>query len=144
MADFIASGRRVVSSNWIISHYQRYTENCLWLPGLLSYASQYQSLVSCWVLLLKQVKKKKKRLIGLRTDSLIGSLIAQWGLSSKLGEELALNYARFFLGGCVWGNYVKSGQALLLIGMRKRWQRRSAVPVQIYGILKYTDAISVV
>lgn len=44
---------------------------------------------------------------------------------------------------CVSVNNVKSKQALFLIGMCKRWQWQSAVPMQIYVILNYTDAISV-
>lgn len=113
-----------------MSHYRRYTENCCWQPGLLSHASQYQGLVSCRVLLLKQLKKW---LIGLKTDS----LIAQWGLTSKPGEELTLDYARLVgVCMCTWDNYIKSRQALLLTGMCKRWQR-SAVPMRIYRILKY-------
>lgn len=44
---------------------------------------------------------------------------------------------------CVSVNNVKSKQALLLIGLCKRWQWQSAVPMQIYVILKYSDAIVV-
>lgn len=43
---------------------------------------------------------------------------------------------------CVCVNDVKSKQALFLIGICERWQWQSAVPMQIYVILKYTDAIS--
>lgn len=44
---------------------------------------------------------------------------------------------------CVYVNNVKNKQALFLIGLCKRLQWQRAVPMQIYVILKYTDAVSV-